>query len=217
MSYSLGIDFALGILGKDFDAGVLLDLDGKQIATLHGHWGTDFLPHIVSILQLFGSDRVFVVGEAAKEGIPILRSLYDAGYWVYFHRQQQTRGMQTRDMLGHVPTQWDPTVRRLQEAVKAGQVVVRDETLHTELCRFGFRPRSRATSPEEATDGNLTWGAPPGEHDDLVRALALAHSGIEWLPAFDPPKKRYAPGTMGHLLDLDKDDEPEPTPQSIWQ
>jgi hypothetical protein len=197
----------------------MFDLNGEQVSTLHGHWSTDFTQHVRMLADAYGRNRVFIVGEAAKEGIPVLRSLYDAAYWLYYHRAEQTKGRVARDMLGHVPVQWDPTVRKLQAAIggpEAGRPKLHDEELHRQLCKFGYRPKSSAMSSEEATESrHLIWGPPPGEHDDLVRAAALGWAGIEWLPRFAPPKVELPPDSIGRLVGWDQLGVTEEK-KSIW-
>ncbi len=215
--YAMGVDCALGIEGKDRDAAVLFDCDRRQVATLHGYWGETFADKLWSVIQWFGKARVFVVVEAAKEGIACARQLYDRGAWMYYHRQQQTPGRTRRDMLGHVPTQWDPTVQFLRRDIQARPGTVRDAELHGQLCKFGYRPRSKATDPETSFKSDqYTWGAPQGEHDDLVRAAALGVAGVEWLPAFEPPKEELPLNSIGRLLGYDKLDEPEEA-TCVWE
>lgn len=218
MSYSLGLDFAFGIPGKDFDAGILFDSSGDQVATLEGHWGMGFTPHVKSLVEGFGGrGRVFITGEAAATGLPVLRALYDAGYtWMYFNRREESRGRQIQDKLGHVPVRNDPTVLKLQASIRAREIKVRDAALHSQLCKFGFRPRSAAVSQDDATTSDqMTWGAPDREHDDLVRACALANAGLEWMPQFVPPPAAVQPGTIGAMLARGKDAEP-PTRKNYW-
>lgn len=221
MTYSIGLDCALGIEGKDFDAGILFDANHVQVATIRGHWGESFARVLVPLLDWFNP---FIVGEAAKEGIPILRALYDTGrYWLYFHRREQTRGRKIRDMLGHVPLHNDITIRWLQEKIAPRDergnllppaIVVKDEELLNQLCLFGYKPRSAAKTYDEVRDDGLTWGCPSGEHDDLVRACALAVAGLEWLPKFERPKPRLPANSIGAFLDHDK---PDPAKKGYWR
>ncbi len=214
-SYSLGLDCALGILGQDLDGGVMLDSHHEQVATIHGHFGTEVVGPVKELANAYGRGRVFIVGEAAKEAIPVMRTLYDAGYWLYYARADQSKSRTPRDMLGHVPVQWDPPVRMLQDKIRAGVLTIRDAELHGQLCRFGFRPKSARS--EATGDSSLTWGAPSGEHDDLVRACALACFGLEWLPQFAPPKVELPLNSIGKLLGYDKINDPEPRDVSPWR
>ena len=210
MSYCLGFDTARGIEGKDFDAAVLLDGEGAQAAELHGHWGESFGTIMMPLLDWFAP---LVVGEATEMGTVILRQLYDAGrYHLYFNRAESTRGRKIRDMLGHAPTANDRSIVALQQAIaprdergnrQPGRLTVRSAELHSQLCRFSFRPRSSSKTFEEVGDIGLTWGSPDGEHDDLVRALALANYGLACLPKFQRPKPALPANSMGKLVGID--------------
>lgn len=244
MSYSAGYDAALGIPGKDSDSVKLTrkitrcaacqqelrdvavcpehpsapkKVKIKEVADLHGHWGNYIIPHMTNLVDAYGAHRVFIVGEAAKEAIPVLRHFYDVGgYWLYYARAESSKNRNVQDKLGHVPIEWDPPVQLLRRMIKADEIEIHDEETHRQLCRFGFRPKSSSTSEEEAyTDKKLTWGAPQGDHDDKVRGLALSLWGHEWLPQFEPPKPKLKPDSIGALLGWDKATENEPA-KSRW-
>lgn len=203
MRYSLGFDTSLGIPEKDLDAAVLLDCDRKQVATLEGRWGMGFTPLLKKLIDGYGGKtNVFIVGEAATLGVPILRELWDCGYtWMYYHRQVQKAGREQTDMLGHVPRHDDITITWLQQAIARAQIDVRDEVLHTQLTRYSFLLRNKAMDEDEATrSSQYVMGAPSGEHDDLVRALALANAGIEWLPQFKAPAVEMSPDSFAAVL-----------------
>jgi hypothetical protein len=212
---SLGLDFALGLEDGDFDAGVALDCDGKQVFTAHGHWADGFTEILWPLLQWY---QPFIVGER-QVGLPILRDLYDRGYgWLYFNRDESRKGRPVRDMLGHARYAGDsiiPRARRLiaprrsDGTLEAPKVEVYDAELHSQLCKFGFQPRSDAVPTDgSGRDSQYKMSAPAGEHDDLVLAFAYACAGVEWLPAFEKPKAKLPAGTIGHLLQWDHEDEP---------
>lgn len=211
MSYCLGFDTALGITGKDLDALELFDTDGQQVLEAEGTWGEHFDTIIRPIVALYGGKpRVFVCGERATLGLVLLRRLYDEGYWVYFQREEESRGRPVRDRLGHAPGKNDITVRKLQRAIAPrndrGELLratirIYSAELHSQLCKFGYMPKTKTLTFDEATDADLVMGAPRGEHDDLVRAAACAVAGLDWLPAYDPPKEPFAPGTIGAMVE----------------
>lgn len=208
--YALGVDCALGIEGKDRDAAILFNTRREQVASLHGHWGEMFPKRIRQVVDHYGADRVLIVVEAAKEGILVARSLYDHGYWLYGHRQTETKGRNERDRLGHVPTQWDPSVQLLRVHLADDKLTLRDPELHGQLSKFGFRARSRAADPDTTFKAEqLTWGAPAGEHDDLVRACALANWGIDKLPTMDKPKPKVPHNSIAARIDHNTEDEPK--------
>lgn len=211
--YCIGIDFAFGLDSGDFDAAVMLDDHGEQVAEVHGHWGERFGDVLLPLLDWFDP---FIVGEPTATGLPILRSFYDAGRWIYHHRAESTKGRKVRDQLGHVPGPSDVTIHWLRrdlaerdrkERTARHRLVIRSETLHGELCKFRFFPRRETQSIDEARDRDLKWGAPKGEHDDLVRALAMANAGLEWLPRFERPKPKLPETSIGHIIGIDDEDE----------
>jgi len=208
--YCLGLDFAYGLPDGDFDAGVMLDQYGDQVATVHGHWGpTAFTQVLWPLIEWF---EPFVVGER-QVGLPVLRELYDKGAWTYFHRADDSRGRTQRDMLGHHASGTDlriPTLRKMigprdgNGILQEPKIKVRDAEVIRELSRFQYNPRSSTVSMEEARDNQLAWGAPHGEHDDLVSALSYAVLGQIWLPRFEKPKAKFAPDSIGAKLGHEK-------------
>jgi hypothetical protein len=211
-TYALGIDFAFGLATGDYDAAVMLRDDGEQVAQLHGHWGERFGEQLWPLIDWYGRSSVFVVGEPTATGLPILRELYDRGCWLYYHRAEQAKGRPVLDQLGHVPGKLDITVQWLRRDIRPTgnrKLIIRDATLLAEMQRFSFMPRRQGASLDGTRDSGVTWGAPPGEHDDLVRALALANAGLEWLPQFEPPKAELPPQSIGAILGYDDDDEPK--------
>lgn len=211
----LGLDFAYGLEDGDFDAGVLLDARGKQLLTIVGHWGEAFAEVLWPILQWY---QPFVVGER-QVGLPTLRAIYDGrpeikrpGYtWLYFNRDMADRGRKRRDALGHHAFAGDLIIPELRKAIAprdssgkllAPKIEIYDEEILSQLQKFQFMPKSRSAvaEDEELRDHERTWGAPPGEHDDLVMALGYAWAGIAWLPHFEKPPEVFKPGTMGAMF-----------------
>lgn len=206
VAYTLGLDCALGLTDGDFDVGIVLDEKGRECCVVEGRWGETFLDIILPLIEWY---HPFIVGERTAHSLAHLRRLHDMGAWLYHERDEAKAGRAVRDVLGHAPKQYDLTVARLREAVapkdedgrlKPSRVEVYDEETLRQLSRYSFRPRSSTKTMEEARDADLVWSAPPGEHDDRVRALALAWVGFEWLPRFPKPPPNYRPGTAGHLL-----------------
>lgn len=209
MHYALGYDSAYGIEGKDKDALELFDTNGQQVLEAEGSWGEHADGPIEMISKLYG--QVFIVGERSACGLIVLRRLYDRGFWCYFEREEAARGRPIRDRLGHVPGKNDITVRLLQRAIgprdNQGELLpprvkIHSSELHDQLCKYGYRPRASNKTFDEAKDADLVMGAPAGEHDDLVRAAALAVAGIEWLPHFEAPKPTFAPDSYGAIMGL---------------
>lgn len=193
--YSMGLDFAYGLEGKDFDAGVIVDGQGRQVLAVDGHWGERFIDVLWPILRWY---KPFVVGER-QVGLPTLRRLWDGGYvWMYFHKDGANRYEPSRDTLGHHASKGDLIIPRLQSAIRQGDVTIRDEPLRHECALFQFSPRSSTRAMEDARDVDLRWGAPTGEHDDRLMALAYAVQGLAWLPEFPMAEMKFKPQTFGH-------------------
>jgi hypothetical protein len=216
---ALGLDFAYGIQGGDFDAGVMLDSEYEQVLTVHGHWGEGFADVLWPILQWY---QPFVVGER-QVGLPTLRKLYDRGYgWMYFNRDESKKGKPARDCLGHHAHAADGITPRLRSLIAPRNgdgtlgdsiIKVRDTVLHSELCKYGFQPRSANVPIEGARDTQYVMSAPPGEHDDLVKACGYAAAGVEWLPAYEKPREQLPADSIGAFLGYDDEDE---KPRSRW-
>jgi hypothetical protein len=103
-----------------------------------------------------------------------------------------------------------PTVTTLpQYRTARHRLVIRGENTYQQACKFRFLPRRGQQGIEDARDDQLAWGAPPGEHDDLLRALAMANAGLEWLPKFEKPSKPLPANSIGKFLEYDKDEEDE--------
>lgn len=200
-----GIDFAYGLPTGDYDAAIILGSDGEQKAVAHGHWGESFADILWPILQWY---KPFVVGER-QVGLPTLRRLYDKGYsWMYFDRNYSAKSMAQRDALGHHSKKGDVIIPMLQNAIaprnSAGEVqppkiAVHDQQTYHELAAYQFVPRGAARSIENLTDADLAYSAPPGEHDDLVMALAFAWAGVQWLPQYNPPAPEFPNMSLGKL------------------
>jgi len=219
MTYALGCDTALGIEGKDFDAIELFDSDGKQAFEAVGHWDLRTAGVIREIVSHYGGVRaVFIVIERATVGLPIARELHEAGFWVYFERDEEVRARPVRDRLGHAPKHNDATIRELQKRIapyddlgvlQRPTIEIYSAELHDQLCKFGYRHKAESKTFEDARDRDLVMGSPKGEHDDLVRAAALSVAGLLWLPQYQPPKPRFAAGTYGELVGMNEPEKPK--------
>lgn len=224
MHYSLGVDTALGIKGKDLDAGVMFDTTGKQALTFCGTWGEKTSNVIRPILEAY-QRKVFVVIERANVGLAVARALYDDGYWMYFERANEARGQTVRDKLGHAPTAMDLPIIMLQQALaprddrgelKPATIEIYDHDVLAQIERYGFHPRSSRKGYEQSRDEDLVMSAPDGEHDDLVRAAALGVAGLRWIPAYQEPKKSFPKGSLGDMLEHDKVLNPPASSGSNW-
>jgi hypothetical protein len=202
--YSLGLDFAYGIQaeGRDFDAGVLLDDRGEQVAEMAGRWGERFGDVLWPLIEWY---RPFVVGERAATGLPVLRDLFGRGAWIYYERDENKASRPRKDLLGVPTSQKGILLRWLQKAIAPAdergiilpsKVKIRSGELLNQCCRYCWRPRTKSMEFEEARDEDLYASAPSGQHDDLVTALAHANAGLRWLPQYERPKEKPKAGTF---------------------
>lgn len=201
---SLGLGFAYGLLDGNFDAGVMLDCDYKQVLTIRGHWGPGFSEILWPVLQWY---QPFVVGH--QIGLPVLRSLLDRGYgWMYFDRAENKIGRPIKDTLGYA-LDADTIIPGLQALVAprnadgslgASKLEIYDGELHSQLSRFGYQRRTQSVPLEGARDDQYRMGAPLGEHEDLVRACAYSAKGIEWLPHYERPEIPLDPRSIAAII-----------------
>lgn len=203
--YSLGLDFAYGLQHGDFDAAVMVNQHGEQIATAVGHWGERFAQVLAPLIRWY---KPFIVGERSATGIPVLRAMDDAGFWIYYERDENKKSRPRRDTLGVPTSQKGLLLRWLQTAIAPSdelgnvlpsQLTLRDDELLTQLTKYTWRARSSTVDMENAGDEQLMAGAPDSEHDDLVSALMHANAGRRWLPMYDPPKPKPAADSMAAI------------------
>lgn len=206
--YTMGADFAAGLVGRDFDYAVVLRKrqDGKleQVAEAKGWWGdVDFC----EILFMLGTwyFNAFLCGER-QFGLPTMRRLYDEkGYvWVLRQRFDASRSRRPSDLLGHHRHAGDTIIPNLQAAVKRLDLVIKSKTLMQELRQYQYRPRSKTMDSDTARSSDLITSAPEGMHDDGVMALAYAIHAAREAGKYELPKPGYAPGTYGHTFEMDK-------------
>lgn len=203
-SYVIGADFAQGLVGRDYDAAVVLKIrpDGvfEQVAELHGWWGDVFFARSL-FLACVWYWQAFFCGER-QVGLPAMRIMWDEyGYrYMYRGRNEALPNRRSSDALGHHRSKADPTLGRLRLAIRNRQIIVRSPELHAELCNYQWRPKSSAMDPSLAHAEDMVSGAPEGMHDDLVMALLYAyHGGIE-APRFEAPPRQHVQGTFGSVL-----------------
>jgi len=207
-SYAAGLDFSYGLADGDYDACVILDTEGTQVAQMVGRWGDSFYDVLSPVLRYYDP---FIVGER-QVGLPTLRRLYDAGgHWLYFHRDDARRGRPMRDALGHHASRGDLVLPHLRAAISPRDemggllrplITIRDAELYDQMCKFGwFLPKGADLSSVDDRDRKAS--APPGEHDDLVMGLAYAWQAVQYLPQFERPKPVCKPGSFGQITGHD--------------
>lgn len=212
--YVIGSDFAYGIAGRDYDAGVVLDKSTwpiEQVAELEGRWGNDRYDRLLYCMARI-YNNAFIVGER-QVGLSVLRSLvnnFEYGY-LYYNRDEASRGRRRQDSLGHAKVAGDPLIPRLRAAIREDHLILRSERNAGQVRAYQFRPKGKQKEKtEDMRDSDLTMGAPSGEFDDLVNADAYAWKGIEEIHLFDDEKPIFEEGTAGAALGMAKALELEP-------
>ncbi len=218
--YFGGFDGALGIEGRDFDAGQIIYVQGDrfvQAAEAHGHWGERF-DRVICPLGRYYNDA-FICGETQGGGLATLRRMYDsrAGGWHYFNlfkqRREEADNRAVTDRLGYTRTRFDVTLSNLQALLNDGRLILRSAALIDQMAKLQWRTR-KGRDAEEAMDGDLIPKLSGGGSPDLVIALAMAvHAACEW-PRSEERTAKYPQGTIGHLVrhrldepDVDLDDD----------
>jgi hypothetical protein len=213
--YVVGADFAHGLQTGDFDVAQVLDSSVRpyeQVAVAQGRWGeTRFHKVLFAILRLYND--AFLLGERQGGGLAVMRTLLDEYAYTYMYYQKNLDLMHKpqSDRLGHASGENDIAMMDLRRVIRDNptnpMLTVYDEATLTELEKMQWQARSAATQQKmlagraRLPDRQLKMGAPPRLHDDLVRALALAHMGLGLVDQYESDKPKYAPGTMGYLAD----------------
>lgn len=203
--YVFGADFAAGLVGRDYDAAVVLKkrADGilEQVAEARGWWGDATFAEILYMLGLWYFNA-FLCGER-QFGLPTLRRLYDEYRYpfIFRGRLESTRARRPSDLLGHHRSPGDTVVPNLRAGIRGGHLILRSRPLMEELRQYQFRPRSATIDADQATSNQLVTGAPSGMNDDLVMALAYAWHAAREAGRFSMPLPEYAEGTYGSVFD----------------
>lgn len=204
-TYVIGADFAAGLVGRDYDAAIVLkkDRDGKciQVAEARGWWGDATFADIVFMLARWYYNA-FIVGER-QFGLPTLRRLYDEYHYPYIFRgrNETHRTRRPSDLLGHHRSSADTIIPNLRAAISRDDIVLRSPDLMEELRQYQFRPRSENIDVESARSDQLITSAPSGMNDDLVLALAYSWHAAREVGRFTMPEGDYLPDTYGAIFD----------------
>jgi hypothetical protein len=201
--YVIGADFAYGIVGRDYDAAVVLDRETtpvRQVAEVQGIIGERF-DRVLYALHRFYNDA-FIVGER-QVGLPILRRLYDdlEVRWMYFDRTEGASQRRMLDKLGiPVTERADIALRHLRLAIVQDQLDLRSQPLMEQMTKLVFHERT-TTNDERQGDDKLRVKLLGGGSPDLVYACSHAWHGVREVPNFvKPPKAAFPPGSMGSII-----------------
>jgi hypothetical protein len=211
--YVIGFDSAYGLRDGDFDYAVVLDRNtGMQVAEAQGHWGDSQWAEIVRALYWYYGvplkHGAFICGER-QVGLMTLRRLMDemgVGF-MFYDRDEAKRSRRRSDVVGHHRRAGDLVIPRLRRAIgprdlhgrlAPSDVTIRSRELHRQCCKYQFRPRLASVAIDEAHDSQLEYGAPKGDHDDGVMALAYALMAAREVEKFEQAEAEYEEGTFGH-------------------
>lgn len=210
-TYCIGADFGAGLANSDWDAAVVVRQKTKtQVGTAVGRWGDVNFAWVLYSLGWYFNEAL-IVGEQ-QFGLPVLRRLYDEwGYTHLYHdKDEKHQAPRHSDELGHFSYHGDPIIPRLQWAIapKATdtgnrlppQFWFRDPEVIEQLYKYEWRPKRSTLELHETRNKDLTRGAPPGFHDDLVMAAAFAVHGWIELPRFKKVAPAFPKGSLGELL-----------------
>lgn len=210
-SYVIGADFGYGLANSDYDAIVVIRQKTKtQVASAVGRWGDVHMAWVLYAMGYFYNEAL-IVGEQ-QVGLPVLRRLYDEwGYtYLYHDKDEKHQAPRHSDELGHFSYHGDPIIPRLQWGIaprdqKTGVRLppvfnFRDPEVIEQLYKYEWRPKSKNLELQETRNKDLTRGAPPGFHDDLVMAAAFAVHGWIELPKFKKAAPTFPKGSLGELL-----------------
>lgn len=214
-NYFMGMDFAAGLIGKDYDT-VLVGVkkaDGRcyQVAEAMGHWGDIAFAEVVYALAVI-YHNAFMCGER-QFGLPTLRRLFDEmGYTYQFSgRLESTRARRQSDMLGHHRADGDTIIPMMRKHVKSRDLVIRSADTLTQLKRYQFQPRNKSDTIDDVTRSEgLKTSAPSGEFDDLVMAAAYMMHAAREMVHYTPPKPPPRIGSMAQVLNLEETLDPKP-------
>jgi hypothetical protein len=210
--YVIGHDSAYGLATGDYDAAVVLDREtGEQVAEACGHWGDAMWAEVLFALAWM-FNQAFLLGER-QVGLMVMRRLYDEmGYsYQYFRRDEGKRSRRQSDDLGHHRTAGDLTIPRLRTAIgrrdhkgnlSLPEVRIRSAELHRQCVKFQFRSKKKTLELHEAHDSDLEYGAPTGDHDDLVFAFGYAQMAMHEVARYQEPEVSFPDGSAGQLFGL---------------
>lgn len=217
--YVVGSDFAKGLVGRDFDAAIVLNASCnpvRQVFEAHGHWGPELYDKVLyCILRFYDA---FLCGER-QEGLTVMRRLLsDFGYaWMYYDRREESRSRRLTDKLGYWKPTGDVTLPNLRRAVRSDEIIIRSRLTRDQMDRLQYKPKT-TVEPSEAQDKHMEIALAGGGSPDLVIAAALAWHATGEVAHFDKPAApKIIPGSNADILGHDElffDPDPHQLPRS---
>jgi len=210
--YSVGVDWALGLTGRDKDALCVIDADTippEQVAQIEGYWGERFDRVVYAICRYYGS--AFLVGEANMVGLGRLqRIFFDYKWrWVYYENRGggKSKKRKKSDQFGvyrSQPAQLDPIISAYRRVVIDKAIVLRDEHLVKQMADLQWAVRSASVEHDSATDSDMIMKLSTGGSPDLVISGAMSYWGVLKMDLFKEPERddeQFDEGTLGNILD----------------
>lgn len=171
-TYTIGVDIAMGIRGRDFSVAQVLDSKKRQAAVWRGHMHP---ARFATILEALGRRYNFatVIPERNNHGLLTCEILAkDLAYPnVYLEEQVGDLSDGHTEAIGFYtsPRTKPLIINKLRAALINGEMTLYDRTTLAEMQRFVVK----ASGQMEADDGRDKDG--DAFHDDCVMALALAN------------------------------------------
>lgn len=158
-SYVMGLDFARK---RDYTVAMVIDETTRTLVAWDRFTGEDWglqLGRIMRLMRIYHYPRC--IADEAGAGDPIIESLANEGFSI---EGIQFRGRKPQ-LVQHLSLLFD-----YGPDSHMGISIPYEPNLHRELRLYEY----------DTTDkGNILYGAPYGEHDDMVTALALAAWGLD--------------------------------------
>jgi hypothetical protein len=201
----IGLDAALGIPGRDYDALVVLDPEPtpqgryRQVGECHGHWGPRLAK--VAYAACMYWREAFLVGERQVGHLALDTLWSDFGYQnLYRERNPNNPSHPMAQNFGHPRVQDDIMTRRLRQAIMDERIEVRSPVLRDQLRRCQFYSPQEKTTEDRVGDERMKIKLIGGGSPDLMIALGLALMAVQEMPRQEVKRKKYAPDTLGAIL-----------------
>jgi len=181
--YVLGADVAEGVSDGDYSCGQVLDYETmEQVAVWHGRLAPDLFARELFMLGAI-YNWAYLACEFNGCGQVTLNKLHkDLQYPNLYYRQNLANLSEpaSPDRPGFVTSaRTKPIIlNHLQQLIRDDEMVLHDKPTVKELLSFAF---------DSTKSGHRAYGAPAGEHDDRVMALAIAcEAHRQYIPPSSP-------------------------------
>lgn len=218
-SYVMGLDFALGIVGRDYDTACIYRRTKNppfpQVAEAQGHWGPSFDRIVWAMHKLY--NEAFVLGEANNTGTMILRRLWDdfGVTFMFGDRDERVQGRRSLKRLGCWKGTGSLVLPKFRRAVLERSVALRSKPLIAQMRALQFRPKS-SIEPSAARDDDMQVSLSTGGSPDLVMAAAYGFHAINEVGWYEEERPEAPPGSIGDILGYNETFKPENTRLGVF-